>query len=91
MGVPHAVAALVLLCLVAIANAHDELNTVYATTQPTLNLSHRDARARELEPILTQHAHYLIGKLHPWEKDPRALLIGRGGTAEADIRPNSHT
>ncbi len=68
----------------------DDLQTVYATSQPAPALAHHDEISQGLEPILLKQARFLVSQLHPWEKDKAALLLTKGNSTEADIRPNAH-
>ncbi len=39
---------------------------------------------------LVQEARFLTAQLHPWAKDPYALLLFKGSSTEQDIRSDSH-
>lgn len=68
-----------------------DLDSIYATTAPQPRLAHRGELAARLERLQIQQADALIAMLHPWEKDPRGLLLTDGRSVEHGIRPNTQT
>ena len=89
----HVACAFAFFIMIATARAQieHELETIYATTAPKLALIHEGEIARRIEPILRKQSKYLVAQLRPWKQDPRALLLGNGGSLEGDIRSNAHT
>lgn len=73
------------------ATMEKELRTIYLTKAPRLNLDRLTDEGRSLEPLMMGQGYYLYTELHPWEKDPAALLLTDGNHGEHGIRPNTHT
>ena len=68
-----------------------ELSGAYRTTAPSPPLNERGPIARRIEKLLGQQARWLVSTIHPWQNDPRAALLTKGGSIENEIRPNAHT
>jgi hypothetical protein len=68
-----------------------ELSQQYLTTAAQPLLKHHGPLMKRLELLIGQQARYLIGTLHPWERDPNAMLLTTGQSGEHGIRPNTHT
>jgi hypothetical protein len=58
---------------------------------PQPNISHRTEVTDRIKAIVMQQNRALVAMLHPWQKDPSALLLGPGASDENSIRPNTHT
>jgi hypothetical protein len=85
--------AVLLLVNVVMATGRCEAASAadYATSAAPVVLRHRGELQRRIEPMMVQQARWLVGLLRPWEQDPQARLLTRGGSGEHDIRPNAHT
>ncbi len=72
------------------ARATDDIEEAMPITLPTLR--------PELQPVadrlynsLASQAHYLLGTVHEWDKDPSMKLLTDSKSAEHWIRPNTST
>lgn len=63
----------------------------FVTSAAPVVLAHRGELAARVERMAVQQGCWLLGLLHPWDQDPDAFLLTRGGSGEHDIRPNAHT
>ncbi len=68
-----------------------DLETLYATSAVNSSLDKLTDEGRSLIPLMFQQGEYLMGLLHPWDEDPKALLLTDGNHGEHGIRPNTHT
>jgi hypothetical protein len=84
------VAALLMLAIATSSRAQDTSGAVLPITLPPLRAEMEPAADR-LYIALMRQAHYLLGTVHAWDKDPSMKLLTDSKSGEHWIRPNTST
>ncbi|MHC4403799.1 MAG: hypothetical protein ACYTG0_29425, partial [Planctomycetota bacterium] len=83
-------AALMLVATATTAQAADDAAGVMPSTLPALRPELEPA-AERLYNALMRQAHYLLGTVRKWDKEPSMKLLTDSKSAEHWIRPNTST
>lgn len=80
---------LAVLCLVMVPAPRLLGNEMMPCDLPDFSAPHAEALAERLYASTQRQAHYLLGLVHPWERDSRRKLLTDSRSREHWIRPNT--